>query len=487
MDNSNSTNPPYNHLLHKEVLIGKRIKIIGDNESRCLAMAHTSVKLKSYCEMYEQGILTIAEDLYQRWIAWQPIDFQNLIFSMDHDLDINPIVVWLKNDVNGGPDEIVDGGHRTRVTHGFINNTVIPTRDGRNMHVKYTSTSGGKRENFNKMSAAFQKKILNYQMNQQLIFVMNDVDYDDYESNVVSLKDVIVPYSNLSKDEQIDVDKYIRNQYVGYQHGRQNNKHEKRRAASEPDGFLKKHIDALARDLPATLTSFKGTRTKRDEYLTRVLWTVAKYKVGDAAPSQFFGLNKDDEVENLYLDNEKLKNNPRVKHLKERSEELWKRFKKAQKICKNNGTVNGFVHNEFAEGKCFTEKDGWLLTAYAFDYIFNCNKYDINDTEEEFEFLGFLLNDVYSRVSKMLSAFKKSADNLEALPTMPNRDTDRVQWIAWQWAMTLSRNNTYDSFAETNKAKWEWLEDLFHFHNDSRNVFIVKGYDKYGKYSVAAG
>ena len=87
----------------------------------------------------------------------------------------------------------------------------------------------------------------------------------------------------------------------------------------------------------------------------------------------------------------------------------------------------------------------------------------------------------------MLSAFKKSADNLEALPTMPNRDTDRVQWIAWQWAMTLSRNNTYDSFAETNKAKWEWLEDLFHFHNDSRNVFIVKGYDKYGKYSVAAG
>ena len=112
-----------NVFLDKEVLLGKKIASIG-NDNRVIATAHTNVPLEEYCKMYDPngtGVIGIPEDDWQRYLAWIAKDMQSLLESVDKGWDIGSICILAKMDPDTY-DPIIDGGHRTRTCHSFINN-----------------------------------------------------------------------------------------------------------------------------------------------------------------------------------------------------------------------------------------------------------------------------------------------------------------------------------------------------------------------------
>ena len=473
-----------NVFLDKQVLLGKKIASIG-NDNRVIATAHTNVPLEEYCKMYDPngtGVIGIPEDDWQRYLAWIAKDMQSLLESVDKGWDIGSICILAKNDPDTY-DPIIDGGHRTRTCHGFINNKSILTPAQTQVHVKY-ATGAGKREWFKNLSVEAQHHFFNYRVDCMLIFVLDAEYYEEAVANymVRKLSDVIVPYSELTKRETSDLDKFTRNQYIASQHGRQNNYTEVRRASIDLDGWMKKHIDSLVRELPKEIIGFKGTRTKRDDYVGKATYTIWNTPV-NGNPVEFIGSkNPKDQLDEMYMSNAVLRSRKDVAALRDRSEDMWSRFKRAQLTCKVMKDKDGFSTEKFVEGVPFLEKDGWLLTAFAFDYIYNCGKYNIetDDEEEHLQFLGHFLQDLWTKVDKKLQEMRDlSAGQALAVPSKGS-----LEYIAYSWANALSRNNEFKNFGETNMAKWGWLQEFFDIHNNDRSAFALC---ENSQYAVAAG
>ena len=262
----------------------------------------------------------------------------------------------------------------------------------------------------------------------------------------------------MSQKEVEEINGYITKQYKACQNGRPNNFTELLRA-SQQDSGIKLLIDDYCRELPTTIAGFNQTRTSKDEYIATVLCTI------DKSPKDFFGKGKSDH-EKLYKGvSDKSKKS--YKTLKNRADAMWTRLSKAQEVCKARVDLNGYLTKDFVTGKCFTKIDGWLLTAFFFDYAFR--KLGIEETDDNYEKVGSICHKLYVDVDKLNKGQKKLRDDKEALLIGESEiarsavatDNHKYADLVYLWTDTFISSGSYGSFKELNARKWRWLEDLF--------------------------
>ena len=248
-------------------------------------------------------------------------------------------------------------------------------------------------------------------------------------------------------EEAKNVGEFCATQFIAFNKGKQNNKDENRRADPATNGLLSRTIDDICKDFGSNYYGFKVKRAAKQNYIAEIAFTVMN------RDKEFLGKSKGKEkqINQLYIiHKEHSKNtNSFIKDLHLTIDNL----KMTSKIYNEKLNTNTSKHKSFATGDCFTNTDGFLLTAFMFNEVFK--NHAIKD-DDDYVTIGQICSDLYSGVYKHFEAVKKAGG---LLAYKKPKDSDPLMHrLSFDWYYAKTKYN--GSMARICEEKWRILKDI---------------------------
>ena len=408
----------------------------------------------------EAAELTIDRVKFQRNPAWGRKDRNLLLQSIDKNLDINFVHIWF----HGGPEgksSVIDGGNRLETARAFLHDERIVLPNGLKEQVTFRGDDESMPSTFNQLEGSHgdygnetQRRFTHYNIRVQVFFVM-PIDGLDYEFNEKSQINEIKASGDIQlansypvvddtplMDECVD---FIATQFVAYQKGKQNSHHENLRADRETNGELSRAIDEISKNFGQELYGFKARRAGKEEYISKIAYVLGH------GPS--FGSSKNKQIKDLYK---------RHKEASKETETLIKGVKNTIDNLKKTQTLfaDRQIGSHFTNGDCFSVSDGWLLTAFFFDYVFE--NYSVT-TDEDYLTLGRIPGELYGAVNQMLVKIREAG----SITNIDKPDKSKVfETIVFKWCDLLKTKKFFGKGAATTSDKWKLLEQLLEVYGN---------------------
>ena len=372
---------------------------------------------------------------FQRAPAWTRNDRTLALRSIDEGLDINLTHLWY----SGSPTtkiQIIDGGNRLETMRSFMYNEGILMPSGTTEIARFRGALDNASSSWKDLgdTAEGQEKFNTYRLYALMYFTMEKDEYD-LDRDHISLEHVVpIERDTTEYKECLDI---ISAQFIAYQRGKQNNDQENLRASRDTNGLLSRNIDEISRNFDPKYYGFKAKRAGVEEYIGRLAFAL---RSGPA-----FGDSKKKEMIELYQSGKE--DNKENKDFMKEITSTIDNLKKTHKIYHEEQPN---VNSSFTDGQCFTRSDGWLLTAFFFNEVFN--SYAIKE-KEDYVNLGNLPHTLFTAVEKWL---KKVADN-NSFVDLETPEKNTFEWIAFKWVEIIKVKKQYGSGSKPNIEKWSLL------------------------------
>ena len=402
----------------------------------------------------EEAELIIDRVRFQRNPAWGRKDRNLLLQSIDKNLDINFVHIWF----HGGPkgkSSVIDGGNRLETARAFLHDERIMLPNGLKERVTFRGDDESMASTFAQLAGKngeygneTQKRFTQYNIRVQVFFVMpkSELKYE-FNEELQSYEVKMTGEIQLANSWPVNDDtslmneciNFIATQFVAYQKGKQNSPHENLRADRETNGELSRAVDEISQNFGQELYGFKARRAGKEEYVSKIAY-VLKH-----GPS--FGKSKNKQIEELYKSNKDPSDD--TTKLIEDLEYTINNLKKTQELYAQN-----HVAAHITTGDCFSVSDGWLLTAFFFNYVFK--NYSIN-TDEDYLAVGKIPSTLFGAVDHMLAEIREAG----SITNIDKPDKSKVfETIVFKWCDLLKTKKFFGGGAAITSDKWKLLEQL---------------------------
>tara|TARA_Y100000310_G_C20671175_1_gene810381 strand:- start:1030 stop:2640 length:1611 start_codon:yes stop_codon:yes gene_type:complete len=405
----------------------------------------------------ETAELIIDRIKFQRNPAWGRKDRNQLLRSIDKNLDINFVHIWFHGGPNG-KSSVIDGGNRLETARAFLEDEKIILPNGLKERVTFRgddespSTFAQLAGTNGEYGNETQRRFTQYNIRVQVFFVMpkSELKYEFNEElhiNEIKITGEIRLANSCPVDDNTplmdECVNFIATQFVAYQKGKQNSAHENLRADRETNGVLSRAVDDISQNFGQELYGFKARRAGKEEYVSRIAY-ILKH-----GPS--FGSSKNKQIEELYKSNKDPSDG--TTKLIEDLKYTINNLKKTQELYAQN-----HVAAHITTGDCFSVSDGWLLTPFFFNYVFK--NYSIN-TDEDYLAVGKIPSDLFGAVNQMLVKIRE-AGSITSIDKPAKNEV--FETIVFKWCDLLKTKKFFGKGAATTSDKWKLLEQLLEFY-----------------------